>query len=136
MPIDLQTAVLMVKQRKDMLTGIHQRDDYITARVQSVISELENKGIHLVDTTDDLMLVVDMTVWQYNNRDQGGAMPEWMRMLRYERWMNDRRINEEYAAKQVINRIMERLRNMDQTNLESVLSYVEELMMEVIAGDP
>ena len=97
MPIDIQMAVLMVKQRKDMLTGIHQRDEYITARVKSTVSELENTGIHLVDTPDDLMLVVDMTVWQYNNRDQGGAMPEWLRLRRRERWMKDRKINDDFS---------------------------------------
>lgn len=100
MPIDIQMAVLMVKQRKDMLTGIHQRDDYITARVKSTVSELESSGIHLVDTPDDQMLVVDMTVWQYNNRDQGGAMPEWLRLRRRERWMKDRAINLAFDAKQ------------------------------------
>lgn len=110
MPIDIQMAVLMVKQRKDMLTGIHQRDDYITARVKSTVSELESSGIHLVDTPDDLMLVVDMTVWQYNNRDQGGTMPEWLRLRRRERWMKDRKINNDFS---------EALR-----------------LMEVIAGDP
>lgn len=110
MPIDIQTAVLMVKQRKDMLTGIHQRDEYITARVKSVIAELESAGIHLVDTPDDLMLVVDEAVWQYNNRDQGGAVPDWLRMRRRERWMKDRKINDDFS---------EALR-----------------LMEVIAGDP
>ena len=96
MSINVETALLMVKQRKDMLTGIHQRDEYYTARIQAVIGELESKGIHLVDDTADLMLVVDMTVWQINNRDQPGSMPEWLSQARRERWLNDRRINEEY----------------------------------------
>lgn len=96
MSINVETALLMVKQRKDMLTGIHQRDDYYTDRIKAVIGELDSKGIHLVDDTADLMLVVDMTVWQINNRDQPGSMPEWLSQARRERWLNDRRINEEY----------------------------------------
>ena len=33
------------------------------------------------------MLLVDFTVWQYQNRDQGGSMPEWLRLQRRERWL-------------------------------------------------
>lgn len=99
MAINMEMAVSMFKQRKDMLTGITQRDEYIDMRIKAVISELESKGIHLVNTESDLMLVVDTAVWQYNNRDQSGAMPEWLRLARRERWLNDRKINEDYAAK-------------------------------------
>lgn len=98
MSTNVETALLMVKQRKDMLTGIHQRDDYYTDRIRAVIGELESNGIHLVNNTADLMLVVDMTVWRINNRDQPGGMPEWLRQARRERWLNDRKINEENAA--------------------------------------
>lgn len=100
MAINIETAVEMFKQRKDMLPGISQRDDYIEERISAVIGELEGKGIHLVDTSADTMFVVDVAVWQYNNRDQSGAMPEWLRLARRERWLNDRRINEDYAARQ------------------------------------
>lgn len=31
MAFDVNQALLMMKQRKDMLTGINQRDDYMTA---------------------------------------------------------------------------------------------------------
>lgn len=96
MAISIETALLMVKQRKDMMTGIHQRDDYYTERIKATISELESKGIHLVDDPADLMLVVDMTVWQINNRDKPGGTPEWLTQARRERWLNDRRINEAY----------------------------------------
>lgn len=100
MAINVETVVALVKQRKDMMSGISQRDDYITARVNAVISEMAGKGIHLVDDPADVMLAVDTTVWQYNNRDQSGAMPEWLRLARRERWLNDRKINEDYAARQ------------------------------------
>lgn len=99
MAINVETVVALVKQRKDMMPGISQRDDYITERVKAVISEMAGKGIHLVDDPADVMLAVDMTAWQYKNRDQSGAMPEWLRLARRERWLNDRKINEDYAAK-------------------------------------
>ena len=106
MAISVETALLMVKQRKDRLPGIHQRDDYYTARISAVISELESKGIHLVDDPADLMLVVDMTVWEINNRDQPGSMPEWLSHARRERWLNDRKINEDYAARKTAEEAM------------------------------
>lgn len=99
MAINVETAVALVKQRKDMMPGISQRDEYIEMRVKSVISELEGKGIHLVDTESDLMLVVDMAVWQYNNRDNMAAPPMWLTLARRERWLNDRKINADYATK-------------------------------------
>lgn len=133
MAINVETAVALAKQRKDMMPGISQRDEYIEMRVKSVISELEGKGIHLVDTESDLMLVVDMAVWQYNNRDNMDAQPMWLTLARRERWLNDRKINEDYAAKQamkLINQIMERLQSMNQSSLENVLSYVNSMVVD------
>lgn len=95
MAFDVNQALLLMKQRKDMLTGITQRDDYMTMRIKAVVAELERKGVHLTDSIDDLMLVVDMAVWQYNNRDQTGAEPEWLRHRIRERWLSDRSLRME-----------------------------------------
>ena len=100
MAIDIARAAALFKQRKDMLPGINQRDEYIEARIKAAAEGLESKGIHLVDTEADMMLLVDVTVWQYNNRDNPGGMPEWLKQARRERWLNDRKINEAYLAKQ------------------------------------
>lgn len=97
MAFDVLSAVRLFKTRKDMLQGLNPRDDYITARIKAVCSELESTGIHLVNSPEDTMLVVDMAVWQYNNRDHAGGMPEWLRLRRRERWLNDRAINERAA---------------------------------------
>ena len=35
------------------------------------------------------MLVVDTTVYQYQNRDKPGGMPEWLRLRRRERWLRE-----------------------------------------------
>lgn len=90
MAFDHNQALKLMKQRKDMLPGLTQRDEYMTARIKAVCAELKRKGIHLTDSVDDLMLVVDMAVWQYNNRDQSGAEPEWLRCRIRERWLSDR----------------------------------------------
>ena len=100
MAIDIAKAASLFKQRKDMMPGINQRDDYIEARLKAVVQELAGKGIHLVDTDADMMFLVDVAVWQYNNRDNMGGMPEWLRLARRERWLNDSKINADYEASQ------------------------------------
>ena len=98
MAFDVNQALLLVKQRKDMMPGISQRDDYLLARIRAAIKMLQRKGIHLTDGVDDLLLVVDLTVWQYNNRDKSGAEPEWLRNMIRERWLSDRSLNEREAC--------------------------------------
>ena len=89
MAVDTGAALLLVKTRLNR-TGlqIQQLDDYLTARIESAIQELEEIGIHLNDSTADLMLVVDYAVWKYNNRDSGEEMPKWLRLTRRERWLH------------------------------------------------
>ena len=53
--------------------------------------ELEGTGISLTCSADDMMLLVDYTVWQYQNRDSAGAMPDWLRLRRRERWLREKR---------------------------------------------
>ena len=36
-----------------------------------------------------MMFLVDYTVWQYQNRDKPGDMPDWLRLDRRERWLAD-----------------------------------------------
>ena len=81
-------ALSLVKARLNMLPEYTVLDDYLTQRVQAAVQELARIGIALRDTDDDLMLVVDYTVWQYQNRDAPGSMPEWLRLRRRERWIH------------------------------------------------
>lgn len=85
--IDVTTALALVKTRLNRLPGDTTLDEYLKARINGAISELEGTGIRLADTPDDLMLVVDYTVYQYQNRDQPGGMPDWLRLRRRERWL-------------------------------------------------
>ncbi|MBP3647237.1 MAG: hypothetical protein J6K55_12545 [Clostridia bacterium] len=98
MGISIDRALVMVKQRKDRMPGVSVRDDYYIARIEAAVSELERSGIHLVDDIADLMLVVDMTVWQINNRDKSGDQPGWLRLAIRQRWLNDRAINEKQES--------------------------------------
>ena len=89
------TALSLVKARLDYLPGNTSKDEYLKARIDAAARELEQNGIHLMDTSEDTMLLVDMTVWQYQSRDKQTGMPEWLRIKRRERFLADRRMHEE-----------------------------------------
>ena len=77
-----------VKARLNRLAGDTALDSYLTSRIAAASSEMKRSGIRLDDTqADDLMLCADYVVWQYQNRDTGGAMPDWLRLRRRERWL-------------------------------------------------
>ena len=88
MAINTEQALALVKYRLNRLQSDTSLDAYFTARINAAAAELEGTGISLTDSADDLMLVVDYTVWQYQNRDSAGAMPEWLRLRRRERWLH------------------------------------------------
>ena len=89
------TALTLVKARLNRLAADTSLDAYFTQRIEAARAELEGTGISLTDSADDMMLVVDYTVWQYQNRDSAGTMPEWLRLRRRERWLKQHKLNGE-----------------------------------------
>ena len=85
--VDTVTALALVKTRLNRMQNDTRLDDYFSARIEAAIGELEGTGITLTSSTEDLLLVVDYTVWQYQNRDSAAGMPEWLRLRRRERWV-------------------------------------------------
>ena len=85
--IDTSAALSLVKTRLNRLQSDITLDDYLTTRIVAAAEELESTGITLTNSSSDLLLVVDMTVWAYQNRDKPGAMPDWLRLRRRERWV-------------------------------------------------
>ena len=77
----------MVKARLNRLESDTSLDDYLLTRVMAAREYLEEIGIRLTDSMEDMMLLVDVTVWQYQNRDTPGGMPDWLRLRRRERWL-------------------------------------------------
>lgn len=65
-------------------------DDQIMDRIEACEAELARRGIHLQDTPDDTMLLVDYVVFRYGARDKQTGEPEWLRIAIRERWLNDR----------------------------------------------
>lgn len=66
-------------------------DDQLIDRIRAVKEELAGKGIHLRETADDTMLLVDYVCWRYSSRDKQAGMPEWLRLAVKERWLRERR---------------------------------------------
>lgn len=85
--VDTNTALNLMKVRLNRRSGDTSLDAYFLPRIQAAIENLTGAGIALTDSTEDLMLVVDTAVWQYQNRDKPGSMPEWLRLQRRERWL-------------------------------------------------
>lgn len=87
--VNEDTALALVKARLNRLQSDTSIDDYLAQRISAAIGELEGTGIHLTEADDDLLLVVDYTVWAYQNRDKPGGMPDWLRLRRRERWLRE-----------------------------------------------
>ncbi len=95
-----ETVLALVKDRLDYLPGFMARDARLLDRIDGVIRELERKGIRVIPegeneiaAIDDVMLVVDMTVWQHNNRDKAESDPPWLRQRLRDRWLSERRVS-------------------------------------------
>lgn len=89
--VSTETALGLVKSRLNRMAADTSLDDYFRQRIAAAVAELEGTGISLTGSPDDLMLVVDYAVWQYQNRDSAGSMPEWLRLRRRERWLREKR---------------------------------------------
>lgn len=87
MAVNELAALDIVKARLNRLWTDTSLDDYFEKRIHAAVNYLTGIGIHLTESPEDLMLVVDFTVWQYQNRDKPGNMPEWLRLHRRERWL-------------------------------------------------
>lgn len=87
----LSTAALpLVKQRLNRATADTSLDTHFTKRIEAAELELTRKGITLQDDADDLMLLVDYSVWRYQNRDKPGGQPDWLKLAVRERWLSSK----------------------------------------------
>ena len=87
MAVDQATALGLVKARLNRLQSDTSLDNYLAARINAAEGYLAGIGIELTDSQEDLLLVVDFAVWEYQNRDKLGNMPDWLRLHRRERWL-------------------------------------------------
>lgn len=91
MTIDSITALKLVKARLNRLEGDTTLDEYFRARIAAAQGEIESRGIELADNSDDMLLVVDYAVYQYQNRDKTEDYPAWL----------EHRLRQRYFAQEV-----------------------------------
>ena len=83
-------ALPMLKTRLNRLSGDTALDETaLLPRLRGGVLALKRNGIRLTDSTEDVCLLVDYAAWRYQNRDQPGEMPKWLRLLRRERFLPD-----------------------------------------------
>ena len=72
--MDMEMVLGLVKARLNRPPGDTALDAYFKKRIEGAAAKLKR---------------VDYTVWQYQNRDKPGDMPDWLRLDRRERWLAD-----------------------------------------------
>lgn len=83
-----ETVLALVKTRLNRVPSDTTLDGLLKARIQAVDAELASTGILLeADSMEDTVLLMDMAVWQYQNRDSQDGMPQWLRLQRRERFL-------------------------------------------------
>lgn len=88
---DKLMALQLVKTRLNRAQADTTLDEYLVERIDAAEGELKKTGITLTDSAEDMMFLVDYTVWQYQNRDKSAGMPDWLRLRRRERWLQQQR---------------------------------------------
>lgn len=92
MEYSAETVLGLVKTRMNRLQSDTSLDDYLLTLMDAAKERLGENGITLrTDSANDAMLLVDMTVWNYQNRDSVNAMPPWLAQYRRERWFADKK---------------------------------------------
>jgi len=90
MAYDSTTTLALVKARLNRLATDTGLDDYLNKRIEAAVAELQRSGITLDESKpDDILFCADYVVWQYQCRDATSGMPEWLRLRRRERWLNE-----------------------------------------------
>lgn len=85
----ISSALAIVKMRLNRLQDDTSLDEAaLVPRLQGAVITLKRNGINLTDSPDDVVLLADYVVDRYQNRDQAGEMPKWLRLLRRERFLS------------------------------------------------
>ena len=69
--------------------------EYWTSALRAAAAELTNKGITLQDTVEDSLLVANLAADNLMSRDRTTGRPLWLTLAIRERWLQERRENED-----------------------------------------
>lgn len=77
--MDVSLILPLVKANLDITQNV--RDDYLTAIINGVISQLEDEQGLALDEANPyhLQFVVDLAAWRYRSRGEAGSMPQHLR---------------------------------------------------------
>ena len=90
-----ETVLGLVKSRLNRLQSDTSLDEYLKTLIEAAKGELDRNGITLrAESADDAMMLVNLAVWRYQNRDSANAMPTWLAQQRRERWLTERAVQE------------------------------------------
>lgn len=79
-------ALQLMKTRLNRPAADTSLDNYLGFRVSAAVEKLNAMMPEkLTGSVDDLMLVVDYAVWQYQDRDKNTGDPPWLRQRLRER---------------------------------------------------
>lgn len=92
---DMALILSLVKMRLNRLASDTTLDEYLTAVIGAAAEYLTGMGIHLDGGDRDNFLLVNQAVQMYQQRDQGGNDPEWLRYQRRQRWLMEGRENDD-----------------------------------------
>lgn len=87
---DKGTALGLMKTRLNRLEDDTSLDSYFEALLDAEAETLAGTGIHLNYSARDTQLIVNHAVFTYSNRDKNEPVPEWLRLARRERWLQER----------------------------------------------
>lgn len=94
--MDKTTVLSLVKSRLNRLQSDTSMDDYLLVLIDAAVEELKRTGITIrEESADDALLLTNLAVWRYLNRDSAGAMPPWLAQYRRERWLAERAVHED-----------------------------------------
>lgn len=81
-------ALPLMKARLNRIPSDSSMDALFSAVLEAAEAGLSKESGALVeDSPDDLMLLVDSAVWDYQSRDKATGMPEWLRYKRKQRFL-------------------------------------------------
>lgn len=76
--MDIKTILTLVKARKGISTTV--RDEYLTAIIKSVITEMEDEKAIILDpqNANHIQFIVDYSTWRYDSAGQDMGMPRYL----------------------------------------------------------
>lgn len=80
-------ALSLMKTRLNRPPGETVLDDYFLSRLEAARMDYEKQKIILGDSINDVLMLVDKAVYDYQNRDKQQGEPEWLRERRKGRWI-------------------------------------------------